>query len=164
MPSGHTAEILSLAAALDRRRFRPRVYVAAAGDALSGERALRTEKEDAARLETIPRSRRVGQSWVSSVWTTAVALLAALRLVFTVRPRLVLANGPGTCVPVCLAALLMKWLLWRPVHVTFVESVCRVRSLSLSGQILYRLADDVIVQWPELLQRYPRALYMGRLV
>ena len=57
-----------------------------------------------------------------------------------------------------------QWVLWRPVHVTFVESVCRVRSLSLSGQILYRLADDVIVQWPELLQRYPRALYMGRLV
>ena len=86
--------MLSLVAALDRRRFGPRVYVAADGDSLSQQRALKAEQTHAAagaRLETIPRSRRVGQSWPSSVCTTLVALLAALRLVFAVRPRLVSA-------------------------------------------------------------------------
>jgi beta-1,4-N-acetylglucosaminyltransferase len=37
----------------------------------------------------IPRSREVGQSYVSSVWTTLVALRTALTIVFKVRPDLV---------------------------------------------------------------------------
>ncbi|XP_037078071.1 UDP-N-acetylglucosamine transferase subunit ALG14 homolog [Pollicipes pollicipes] len=110
---GHTAEMVALVSALDPARFRPRLYVAAAGDPLSGERALRADGGPPAEatVRTVPRSRRVGQGWLSSVLTSLVALVAAVRLVFVERPRVVLVNGPGTCVPVCLAALLMKVVL-----------------------------------------------------
>lgn len=46
-----------------------------------------------------------------------------------------------------------------------MESIARVRKLSLSGNILYlsRMADRFLVQWRELQQRYPRSTYAGRL-
>ncbi|KAG7165907.1 UDP-N-acetylglucosamine transferase subunit ALG14-like, partial [Homarus americanus] len=47
-------------------------------------------------------------------------------------------------------------------RVVFIESLCRVQSLSLSGRMLYRITDDFIVQWPQLKDKYPRSKYMGR--
>lgn len=56
-------------------------------------------------------------------------------------------------------------LFWLDSRIIYVESIARVRKLSLSGTILYltRMADKFLVQWPELQQRYPRSTYAGRL-
>ena len=44
----------------------------------------------------IPRSREVGQSYVTSVWTTLVALWTAFAIVYRERPQLVLTlTVPG---------------------------------------------------------------------
>ncbi|KAL6276930.1 hypothetical protein ACE6H2_020531 [Prunus campanulata] len=53
---------------------------------------------------------------------------------------------------------------WTPVF--YVESIARVRRLSLSGLLLYKLfiADQVLVQWPQLQMKYPRAHYVGCLM
>jgi hypothetical protein len=100
----------------------------------------------------IPRSREVGQSYVTALWSTARALAATARLVAAVRPDVVLVNGPGTCLPVCIAAVGLSLLGVAEPRVVFVESVCRVGSLSLTGRLLYalRLADQVQVQWRSL--------------
>ena len=48
----------------------------------------------------------------------------------------------------------------------YIESIARVKKLSLSGLLLYklRMADQFFVQWPQLQQKYPRAQYAGRLM
>ncbi|KAF9623996.1 hypothetical protein IFM89_007694 [Coptis chinensis] len=48
----------------------------------------------------------------------------------------------------------------------YVESIARVRKLSLSGLLLYKLqmADQFFVQWPQLEKKYPRAHYVGCLM
>lgn len=71
---------------------------------------------------------------------------------------------PGTCVPVCLAAFLLRFLGWGHPKIVFVESVCRTRGLSITGRILYPVADRFLVQWPQLQQRYPLAQYVGLLM
>ena len=48
-------------------------------------------------------------------------------------------------------------------RIVYVESVCRVETLSATARILYYVADRVLVQWPELQQKYPRTTYLGRL-
>ena len=48
--------------------------------------------------------------------------------------------------------------------IVFVESVCRAGTLSMSGLLLYHIADEFIVQWPQLAVKYPRTRYIGRLV
>jgi UDP-N-acetylglucosamine:LPS N-acetylglucosamine transferase len=37
----------------------------------------------------------------------------------------------------------------------FVESLCRVKTLSLTGRILYPWADLFAVHWPDLRTKYP---------
>ncbi|KAK9842303.1 hypothetical protein WJX81_005535 [Elliptochloris bilobata] len=166
---GHTAEMLTLAAHLDKQHYSPRCYVVAATDRMGEAKANAAEAcgrgvaEGQACVCKIPRSREVGQSYVSSVWTTLVALCAAFSVVFSQRPELVLVNGPGTCVPICLAALVYRLVLWRRCLLVYVESIARVDTLSLSGKILYRIADCTFVQWPQLQRKYPRTLCVGRL-
>jgi beta-1,4-N-acetylglucosaminyltransferase len=50
-------------------------------------------------------------------------------------------------------------------RIVYVESIARVRKLSLSGKILYysRMVDRFLVQWPELQVRFPCSIYAGRL-
>ena len=184
---GHTAEMFAILRALDPRRYAPRAYVVADTDHTSVSKVERHEASvggaladsDAtdAELERwtshavvrLPRSREVGQSYLLSVFTTLRAILAAFALVLRERPRVVLCNGPGTCLPVCVAACVAKCLpepVGRAPVVVFVESVARVQSLSLTGKLLYhlRLADEVFVQWETLAERYPRTTLAGRVV
>ncbi|CEO99498.1 UDP-N-acetylglucosamine transferase subunit ALG14 [Plasmodiophora brassicae] len=155
---GHTSELLTVMKGMDRGRYRPLHYVVADTDRTSQGRVL---DQDAV-VHLLPRSRHVGQSFLSAVPTTLVAILAAIRLVLSVRPELVLCNGPGTCVPICIAAVASR-LLGRSCHIVFIESFCRVRTLSLSGRIMYHVAASFYVQWPTLQARYPRAKYIGLL-
>uniref|UniRef100_A0A663MHN2 UDP-N-acetylglucosamine transferase subunit ALG14 n=1 Tax=Athene cunicularia TaxID=194338 RepID=A0A663MHN2_ATHCN len=76
----------------------------------------------------------------------------------------ILCNGPGTCVPVCISALLLGLLGIKRVIIVYVESICRVETLSLSGKILYYFSDYFIVQWPDLKKKYPKSVYLGRIV
>ena len=184
---GHTAEMFAILRALDPRRYAPRAYVVADTDHTSVSKVERHEASVGAALADsdatdaelerwtshavvrLPRSREVGQSYLLSVFTTLRAIIAAFALVLRERPRVVLCNGPGTCLPVCVAAFVAKCLpepVGRAPVVVFVESVARVQSLSLTGKLLYhlRLADEVFVQWETLAERYPRTTLAGRVV
>jgi len=137
----------------------------------------------------LPRAREVGQTGPAVLLNTARAFFAALALLAAARPALVLANGPGTALPVLLAAALLRAAAGararaaaacrraacrraRPPGaragpaVVYVESVCRVTSLSVTGRVAYALglADDFQVQWPELHAAYPRTRLVGNLM
>lgn len=76
----------------------------------------------------------------------------------------VLCNGPGTCVPLCITGLLLRILGIKKVGIVYVESICRVQTLSLSGRILYLVSDYFFVQWSSLRDKYPKAIFLGRIV
>jgi len=110
----------------------------------------------------LPRSREVGQSWITSAAMTAYASFYAIGYVFYYRPRLLLLNGPGTCVPVALAAWLARLLGVADTGIVFVESAARVGQLSMTGKILYySVADRVLVQWKGLTKIYRTTEYCG---
>ncbi|KAH7568612.1 hypothetical protein ACOSP7_011628 [Xanthoceras sorbifolium] len=172
---GHTAEMMNLLSVLQMDRFTPRFYIAAATDNMSLQKARVFEdslvdkkgiKGVSAQFMQIYRSREVGQSYVTSVWTTLHATAHALWLMIRIRPQVVLCNGPGTCIPLCMIAFLFKILGIRWSSIFYVESIARVRRLSLSGFLLYKLhiADQFFVQWPQLQRKYPRAHYVGCLM
>jgi len=159
---GHTTEMIRLLGGLELDKFSPRQYIVADSDKMSIQKIKEFEKSTVGSytIDTLYRSRKVGQNYLSSIFTTLIAIVCAIPLIFRLKPELLLVNGPGTCIPCCLVA----WLLRS--RIIFVESVCRVKSLSLSGQILYRLklTETFFVQWSELKRLYPRATYIGRLV
>ncbi|GBN55777.1 UDP-N-acetylglucosamine transferase subunit ALG14 [Araneus ventricosus] len=166
---GHTFEMFRLIQKLSEK-FRPRIYVIADTDSLSEQKAKSFEESstksdsESYLIEKIPRSREVGQSWVSTVFTTLRACFTALFLVLKHKPDLIVCNGPGTCVPLCGSAFLLHVLGWKQIRIVYVESICRVKTMSLSGKILYHFADRFLVQWPQLKEKYPRAKYIGKLI
>eukprot|EP01087_Luapelamoeba_hula_P000188 TRINITY_DN10117_c0_g1_i2.p1 TRINITY_DN10117_c0_g1~~TRINITY_DN10117_c0_g1_i2.p1 ORF type:complete len:279 (-),score=27.76 TRINITY_DN10117_c0_g1_i2:85-921(-) len=185
---GHTAEMLKLMGALDcRNRYTPRHYVIAATDPnsrhkLNAFEATLTETTSTTTtttpgdttpqqaqaptmfLHTIPRSREVGQSFFSALFTTFVAFLHALYIVCWSLPDVILCNGPGTCVPIVMAAYIPRLLGIKNIRLVYIESIARVETLSLSGRLLLPYVDDFLVQWPELATRHPKATYLGRLL
>jgi len=163
---GHTAEMLRIVSRLNRENYTPRYYIMASSDTTSENQVLKSEnklKSPDFQLLKIPRSRHVGQSYISSVFTTLISTLYCIPLMLRHRPQLILCNGPGTCVPICLIAYFMKIVFISNPTIVFIESVCRVKTLSLTGYMLYFIADLFFVQWPGLSKKFKRTLYVGRL-
>jgi UDP-N-acetylglucosamine:LPS N-acetylglucosamine transferase len=75
------------------------------------------------------------------------ALLCNLRIAWRVvreeRPDAILSTGAGIAVAFFLVGRLLG------TRLVFVESMTRVRSLSLTGNIVYPIADAFFVRWPE---------------
>jgi beta-1,4-N-acetylglucosaminyltransferase len=169
---GHTSEMMGIIGGLNLKRYTPRIYVSAEGDKMSQEKVERFEKANktlgtpAVILKTIPRARKVLQSYFTSIFTTLVAIFNSCSLVMSFRPDFVLCNGPGTCIPICFWAHVLKFFGLKATKIVYVESLCRVQRLSLSGIILYYLyiADCIFVQWPRLKELYPRTKFIGRVL
>jgi len=84
-------------------------------------------------------------------------LVLAWRTVRARDPDVILSTG---------AALVVPFFIVGKMHgcrLVFVESLSRVQGLSLSGRLVYPLADAVFVQWPQAARRR-RARFAGRLL
>jgi beta-1,4-N-acetylglucosaminyltransferase len=126
---GHTTEMLHLIKHLDPTRYTPLIYIVATTDTTSLQRIDAFQEGGRTtphQILTIPRSREVGQSYLSSIATTLWSFVVALHVVFQLRPGLVLCNGPGTCLPIAIATLLFRILGLCEGKIIFVESFCRV--------------------------------------
>ncbi|XP_060058104.1 UDP-N-acetylglucosamine transferase subunit ALG14 homolog isoform X2 [Erinaceus europaeus] len=173
VPRGHTTELLRLLENLSDA-YSPRHYIIAETDEMSAQKIHSFERSRANKdpstmflkyqIHLIPRSREVKQPWISTVFTTLYSIWLSFPLTLRVKPDLVLCNGPGTCVPICISALLLGILGIKKVIIVYVESICRVENLSLSGKILFHLSDYFVVQWPTLKEKYPKSVYLGRIV
>lgn len=74
------------------------------------------------------------------------------------RPDAILSTGAGLAVPFFLVGKLLR------IRLVYVESVTRIETISLSGRLVYRLADRFFVQWPRAAERRGRAVYAGRVL
>lgn len=91
-------------------------------------------------------------------------LLRFIQSFFTIRrilakekPTHIISFGAMCTVPVCIIGKLMN------IQVIYVESYTRLKDLSLSGKIIYPFADLFVVQWKQLVSKYPKAVYGGAL-
>ncbi len=149
-----------------------------------------TEREDAAsRSETgnpnaeyevimVPRARNIHQPLYTTPLSSFRCLLACVMLLIrrskatnnspiATSPDLIVTNGPATGVIIVLASLIVKFFGLQRIgemRSIYVESWARVKTLSLSGKILYKfgLTDRFLVQWEGLARG--RAEYRGPLV
>ena len=159
---GDTSVYYAVLAALPRERYAPVAYVAADTDVSSQPTATAAGALAAGvPWYAIARSREVGGSYVGAVHKVAVAVSQCLTILRRTTPDVLLVNGPGTAFPVAAAALLLRFAGICDTHIVYVESIARVTSLSLTGKLLYPVADAFYVQWPALAAAYPRAVYIG---
>jgi beta-1,4-N-acetylglucosaminyltransferase len=86
-----------------------------------------------------------------------VNLWEAWRILRQENPDLILSNGPGTLVPFALVAKILR------IPTLFIEEMNRVTRPSLTGRIMYHLADRFFYQWKGLRHYFPKATYGGPL-
>jgi UDP-N-acetylglucosamine:LPS N-acetylglucosamine transferase len=75
----------------------------------------------------------------------------ALRILRAERPELIVSTGADVAVPTLLLGKLLG------ARIVFIETGGSLMP-SLSGRLVYPFADLFIVQWPEKLARFPRAV------
>ncbi len=71
------------------------------------------------------------------------------------KPRVVVTTGAHTCVAMCYIAKLFR------KKVIYIESFANIETKTLTGRLVYPLADVFIVQWHSMLKLYPKAIYGG---
>jgi beta-1,4-N-acetylglucosaminyltransferase len=91
-------------------------------------------------------------------WLFFVNLSEAWRLLRKEKPHLILSTGAGLIVPFALVGKLMG------IPTLFVETLARTIRPSLTGRIMYLLADRFFYQWEGLGRYFPKGTYGGPLV
>lgn len=85
-------------------------------------------------------------------------VLKSIGLLIFFNPKVVVTTGAHTGGIVCfIAKLLFK-------KVIYIESMAKVNSLSVTGKVMYIVADKFYVQWEELEKKYKKAEYIGRMI
>lgn len=89
-------------------------------------------------------------------------ILAFLKLFFEARriirqenPDVIITTGALVSYPFCLIGKIKK------KKIIYIESFARVEEKSLTGKLIYPLADLFLVQWQSMLKCYPKAKYVG---
>jgi len=168
---GHTSEMFKFLSTLDERElkvnFNPRHYIIANTDLDSEDKALEFEANKnlgSYVIHRIPRSREVGQSFFTSIFSTLKAFVFSFIKVAQIKPEIILANGPGTCLPICVSGFITKIIGITPCCcIALAESYACISHPSLTTKLLHPIVDVLFVQWTGLLKLYPSAIYSGRL-
>jgi UDP-N-acetylglucosamine:LPS N-acetylglucosamine transferase len=64
------------------------------------------------------------------------------------KPDIILSTGAEIAIPVFIIAKIFR------IRTIFIESLCRIKQPSHTGQIVYPFADIFLVQWESLLAKY----------
>jgi len=81
--------------------------------------------------------------------------MKSLYIFFRERPHVVITTGVHTAVPMCYIAKLFGR------KVVYIESFAKSKTPTLSGRMIYPIADLFIVQWESMKEVYPKSVYGG---
>jgi len=73
------------------------------------------------------------------------------------RPKVIISTGVHSTIPICV----LGWLFGRKV--IYIETIAVVNKPTITGKVMYKIATGFYVQWKELLEVYPEAIYGGAL-
>ena len=110
----------------------------------------------------VARKERKGSKKSDSRWTYFWGYVSLFkecrRAVKKVRPRVIITTGSNIAVPTFIYGKFIGCKL------IFIETRAHVYGKTMTGKLISRISDRVIVQWPEMLKVYPQARYFGTLV
>ena len=81
--------------------------------------------------------------------------LKTIYLFFKIRPKYIVTTGTHTAVPMCYLGKIFG------CKIIFIETFANSKTKTLSGRMIYPIANLFIVQWKEMINLYPKAVYGG---
>ena len=85
-----------------------------------------------------------------------VNAIRSLRIYFKEKPDVIICTGVLAMIPICLIAK-----KFGKKKLIYIESFAKVTSATQTGKFLYKYADRFYVQWPQMKEIYPDAVYLG---
>jgi UDP-N-acetylglucosamine:LPS N-acetylglucosamine transferase len=82
-------------------------------------------------------------------------IFKSLFLYIKIRPKVIVTTGTHTAVPMCYIGKLFG------SKIIFIETFANSKTKTLSGRIVYPIANVFIVQWESMLKQYPKAKFGG---
>lgn len=79
----------------------------------------------------------------------------AIKVLLKEKPDLLISSGAAVAVPFFYIAKLMGKKL------IYIEVFDRIDKPTMTGKLVYAIVDKFIVQWEEMKQVYPKAVYLG---
>ena len=79
----------------------------------------------------------------------------SLYIYIKTRPKFIISTGAHTAGPMCLIAKIFG------SKIIYIETFANSKTKSVTGKLVYKFADLFIVQWEEMLELYPKAVYGG---
>jgi len=86
-------------------------------------------------------------------------LWEAFRILRRERPDVILSAGAGPAVPFAIVGR-----IFFRTRVVFVETIASIHTATLTGKIMYRLAQRFFYQWKSLAGFFPKGEYGGPLI
>ena len=81
--------------------------------------------------------------------------LKTVYLYFKLRPKVIVTTGTHTAGPMCILGKIFR------SKVIYIETFANTNKKTATGKLIYKIADLFIVQWEEMLELYPNAVYGG---
>jgi len=93
-----------------------------------------------------------------NLWNLFRNTIVAWRILRARRPDIIISTGAGVAIPFLYLAKFFG------IKTIYIESLTRIHGLSLTGKLVYPVADYFYVQWPELARRLKKAVYGGQVL
>lgn len=81
--------------------------------------------------------------------------IKSIILFIKIRPKVIVTTGTHTAVPMCYIGKIFG------SKIIFIETFANSTTKTLSGRLVYPIANTFIVQWESMLKLYPKAIYGG---
>lgn len=96
--------------------------------------------------------------WVFLFFYYFYLLFPTFKILIIEKPDIIVGcGGEATLNLIYLAKIMRK-------KVIYIESLARIKDISLTGRLVYPISDLFLVQWEELLNKYPKAEYWGNVL
>lgn len=112
------------------------------------------DRTDGIRTYHLPQVNRKDKT---ALFTLIRISFQSLSILIREKPDAIVSTGVLATIPVCLLAKIMR------IHVIYIESFAKIHTPTQTGKLMYHVADDFFVQWPSMLDVYPKAVYAGSL-
>lgn len=86
------------------------------------------------------------------IFIYSYVILKSIYLFFLIKPDIIVSTGTHTTVPMCYLSKIFN------KKVIYIETYANKTKKTLTGRIIYPIADLFIVQWNEMKKLYPKAI------
>ena len=165
---GHTGELLLMLSKLDFNKFKKCFIISSHNDKNSENKFkeifdLKKYSKTSFQFIKIYRARNVGQSFLTSIFTTFYSMIQSFFVMIKTQPNICVTNGPGVAIPIVYIGFILKlMMILVEFKILFIESYCRTKSISLSGKLIEPICDKFIVLWENL--KGGKKEYLGKIL